>query len=115
MSELLVERADGVVRLTLNRPDKMSAITRSMWGGFAEVFREVATNRDDSVLVITGPHDGFCGGSNLMNAEMPRSDGGRQEYMRGVGCASHALHDITKPTLAAVNGVAAGAVDCRHR
>jgi enoyl-CoA hydratase/carnithine racemase len=37
MPELLVERADGVVRLTLNRPDKMSAITRSMWGGLAEV------------------------------------------------------------------------------
>jgi enoyl-CoA hydratase/carnithine racemase len=109
MSELLVERAGGVVRLTLNRPDTMNAITGAMWGGLADVFREVAEHRDDRVLVVTGAGDGFCGGADLRKAALPRGVGGRQEYMRGVARAAQALHDVPQPTIAAVNGVAAGA------
>jgi 2-(1,2-epoxy-1,2-dihydrophenyl)acetyl-CoA isomerase len=109
MPELLVERADGVVRLTLNRPDKKNAITKAMWGGLADVFHEVAANRADRVLVITGAGDGFCSGADLLKAEIPPSAGARLEYMRGLSRAAQALHDLAKPTVAAVNGVAAGA------
>src|SRR5262245_35178412 len=54
VSDLLVDRDDGVVTLTLNRPDKKNAITGSMWGGLREVFEDVANNGDDRVLVVTG-------------------------------------------------------------
>ena len=67
-SDLLVERADGVVTLTLNRPEKKNAITGEMWRGLIEVFDEVATNPDDRVLVITGAGDGFCSGADLADA-----------------------------------------------
>src|SRR5262249_57570556 len=55
MNSLLVERADGVVTCTLNRPDKKNAITGEMWTGLSELFEAVATNADDRVPVITGP------------------------------------------------------------
>ena len=66
MPNLLVERHDGVVTLTLNRPDKMNAITRDMWGELRDVFDDVATRADDRVLVITGAGRGFCGGADLV-------------------------------------------------
>src|SRR3954451_10578337 len=107
--DLLVERRDGVVTLTLNRPDKLNSITGAMWGGLRDVFDEVASNRDDRVLVITGAGKGFCSGADLVAQEMPRGTGGRLEHMRGVGRRAAALRDIGKTTIAKVNGVAAGA------
>jgi enoyl-CoA hydratase/carnithine racemase len=109
MSDLLVERHDGVVTLTLNRPEKMNAITRDMWGGLRDVFDDVACNRDDRVLVVTGAGRAFCAGADLVDAGMPQSSGNRLEHMRGVGRSAAALRGIPKPTIAKVNGVAAGA------
>ena len=109
MSDLLVERHDGVVTLTLNRPDTMNAITREMWGGLRDVFDEVARNHHDRVLVVTGAGRAFCAGADLVDAGMPRSSGSRLEHMRGVGRSAAALRGIPKPTIAKVNGVAAGA------
>jgi enoyl-CoA hydratase/carnithine racemase len=109
MSDLLVERRDGVVTLTLNRPDKLNSITAAMWGGLREVFLDVATNRDDRVLVITGAGKGFCAGADLLAQDTPRGTGGRLEHMRGVGRSAAALRAVGKPTVAKVNGVAAGA------
>jgi enoyl-CoA hydratase/carnithine racemase len=109
MPNLLVERDGGVVTLTLNRPDKMNAITGEMWGELRDVFDEVATRAADRVLVITGSGRGFCGGADLVDAGMPRTPGLRLEHMRGVGRSAAALRAISKPTVAKVNGVAAGA------
>ena len=112
MESLLVERADGVVTCTLNRPAKKNAVTNEMWIGLAELFDEVAENRADRVLVITGAGDGFCSGADLGATTTP--DGGRgpaaaMAGMRIVGRAALRLHELAKPTIAAVNGVAAGA------
>ena len=109
MPNLLVDRRDGVVRLTLNRPDKMNAITGDMWGELEAVFTEVTERADDRVLVITGAGKGFCAGADLVDAGMGRTSGARLEHMRKVGRCALALHQIPKPTIAAVNGAAAGA------
>ena len=112
MSELLVERSDaapGVVRVTLNRPEKMNSITGPMWGALAEAFREIGANRADRVLVVTGAGGNFCAGADLLKAELPRTTGGRTEYMRGVARAAQALHDLPQPSIAMVDGAAAGA------
>jgi 2-(1,2-epoxy-1,2-dihydrophenyl)acetyl-CoA isomerase len=109
VSDLLVERSDGVVTLTLNRPDKKNAITGEMWGGLREVFEDVAAHRDDRVLVVTGAGDAFCAGADLIDSGMPRTAGRRLEHMRGVGRSAAALRALSIPTVAKVNGVAAGA------
>jgi enoyl-CoA hydratase/carnithine racemase len=109
MADLEVERRDGVVTLTLNRPDTMNAITGQMWGGLEVVFDEVARNRDDRVLVVTGAGRAFCAGADLVDAGLDRSSASRLEHMRGVGRSAAALRGIPKPTIAKVNGVAAGA------
>jgi 2-(1,2-epoxy-1,2-dihydrophenyl)acetyl-CoA isomerase len=113
MDSLLVERADGVVTCTLNRPDKKNAITNEMWLGLIELFEAVATNPDDRVLVLTGAGDGFCSGADLSGGggteQAASGAGGALAGMRTVGRAALGLHELGKPTIAAVNGVAAGA------
>jgi 2-(1,2-epoxy-1,2-dihydrophenyl)acetyl-CoA isomerase len=114
MDSLLVERADGVVTCTLNRPEKKNAITGEMWVGLIELFEAVATNPDDRVLVLTGAGDGFCSGADLSggasaDGSASAGAGGALAGMRTVGQAALGLHGLAKPTIAAVNGVAAGA------
>ena len=65
MPNLIVERSNGVVRLTLNRPERLNAVTVDMWTELTEVFAEVAARDDDRVLVITGAGKGFCSGADL--------------------------------------------------
>jgi enoyl-CoA hydratase/carnithine racemase len=112
MESLLVERAGGVVTCTLNRPAKKNAVTGEMWLGLTALFDEVAENPDDRVLVITGAGDGFCSGADLgdgATGESGRGPAAALAGMRIVGRAALRLHELAKPTIAAVNGVAAGA------
>jgi enoyl-CoA hydratase/carnithine racemase len=110
---LLVERADGVTTVTLHRPDKKNAINGRMWRELIEVFDEVADDRDARVLVITGEGDGFCSGADLTDEEnaedLQGGVGAGLRSMRVVGRAALRLHELSIPTIAAVNGVAAGA------
>ncbi len=113
METITVDRRDGVVTLTLNRPAKKNAINAPMWGELLSVFDEVESNVDDRVLVITGAGDAFCSGADLTDGDAgDRLEGGvgaSVARMRIVGQCALRLHEMHKPTLAAVNGVAAGA------
>jgi 2-(1,2-epoxy-1,2-dihydrophenyl)acetyl-CoA isomerase len=110
---LLVERSDGVTTVTLHRPDKKNAINGRMWRELIEVFDQVVEDRDARVLVITGAGDGFCSGADLTDQEnaedLQGGVGGGLRSMRVVGRAALRLHELPLPTIAAVNGVAAGA------
>jgi enoyl-CoA hydratase/carnithine racemase len=116
METLLVERANGVVTVTLNRPEKKNAINAAMWRELIEVFDEVADTPSDRVLVITGAGDGFCSGADLAPSDNPDFQEGSAggigttfRQMRVVGRAALRLHHLPQPSIAAVNGVAAGA------
>jgi 2-(1,2-epoxy-1,2-dihydrophenyl)acetyl-CoA isomerase len=111
VAELEVERRDGVVWLTLNRPEKKNAVTAVMWDQLTDVFDEVEGTHDDRVLVITGAGDGFCTGADLSE---PDPGGGKiagvsLAPLRRISRCALRLHELTKPTIAAVNGIAVGA------
>jgi 2-(1,2-epoxy-1,2-dihydrophenyl)acetyl-CoA isomerase len=110
---LLVDRRDGIVTATLNRPEKKNAINGKMWRELIEVFDELQDSPDTRVLVITGAGDGFCSGADLTDTDnsenLTSGVGGSLRQMRVVGRAALRLHELPIPTIAAVNGVAAGA------
>ncbi len=106
METLIVERADGVVTVTMNRPEKKNAANATMWRELEDCFTEVTHRTEDRVLVLTGAGSSFCSGADLSTAgsfDRPLS------LMRHLADAALALHRLPKPTIAKVHGVAAGA------
>ncbi|MCU4183762.1 enoyl-CoA hydratase/isomerase family protein [Acidiferrimicrobium sp. IK] len=109
MEPFLVERAGGVVTLTLNRPERYNAVTAEMWPDLLSILREVAASDDDRVLVVTGAGDAFCSGADMASIAGGERAAPPLTVMRRVGEAALALIRLPKPTIARVNGVAAGA------
>ena len=110
METLLVERKDGVVTVTMNRPERKNAANGRMLVELRETFVEIEDNPDDRVMVLTGAGGAFCSGADLGDPEGPTNDPSRSglSRMRRLGDVALALHHISKPTIAKVDGVAVG-------
>ncbi|MCU1396735.1 MAG: Enoyl-CoA hydratase [Ilumatobacteraceae bacterium] len=108
METIEVDRHDGAVTITLNRPAKKNAATVQLWTELLEVLREVSRSATDRVVVITGAGGEFCAGADLWEGpdETPRHG---LAGMRHVGDVALALHRLPQPTIAKVRGVAVGA------
>ena len=108
MESIQVSREpNGVVTVTFNRPEKKNAITYPMWGELTTIIREFGESNDDRVLVLTGSGDSFCAGADLSGEMVQGSHHlARMHYINQLPLA---LHDCPKPTIAKVNGIAAGA------
>jgi len=108
LETLLVERADGVVTVTLNRPRRKNAVNGRMWDELLFVFREIADRDDDRVVVLTGADGEFCSGADLAGEEGDRRPH-QLATMRHVGDVCLTLYRLPQPTIAKVRGVAVGA------
>lgn len=101
----------GVVRvMTLDNPGRMNAVPRDGWSELDAALTEFEGS-DDRVLVVTGADGDFCAGADLdpTIASERTSIVDRRSRMKEVGAAALRLHRLTKPTIAAVAGVAVGA------
>jgi len=102
---------DGPVRwLTIDNPQRRNAIPTEGWERLAEELFDFEES-DQRALVITGAGEDFCSGADLAGdiGATAMTAPGRYDGMIRVGAAARALHATTKPTLAAVDGVAVGA------
>jgi 2-(1,2-epoxy-1,2-dihydrophenyl)acetyl-CoA isomerase len=101
----------GVATLTLNRPEKLNALSPDMNTAAIEALREAATRDDIGAVVVTGAGRAFCAGGDVSRMDAARENTYEQrvdELRRGQEL-SWLLHGLPKPTLAAVNGHAMGA------
>jgi 2-(1,2-epoxy-1,2-dihydrophenyl)acetyl-CoA isomerase len=109
LESITVDRADGVVTITLRRPEKKNAADAAMWNELLAEFRAIAANADDRAVVLTGAGGNFCSGADLWqgaDGEAPRH---QLSAMRHITDVCLALHRIPQPTIAKVRGVAVGA------
>jgi 2-(1,2-epoxy-1,2-dihydrophenyl)acetyl-CoA isomerase len=108
METLRLDRApNGVVTLTLNRPERKNAMNAAMFAELLAAFREIDESPTDRVLVITGAGDAFCSGADLAaRGSDPRHPLARLHHVADIAMA---LHRLTRPAIAKVNGVAVGA------
>src|SRR3954469_4035876 len=112
--QIRYEVADGVLTITLNRPDRLNAFTGVMARELIEAFDRSDADDDVRAVIVTGEGRGFCAGADLeaggdtFNAEsqgreydtdVPR-DGGGQVVLR--------IYESLKPVIAAINGPAVG-------
>lgn len=113
MAAVLVRRNDGVVHVTLNRPERKNALNGDVLDGLRAAFDDVERRADDRVLVLTGAGDAFCSGADLADSgNAALFAGGHDAALQGMRTFSSValrLHRLSKPTIAAVNGTAAGA------
>ncbi|MCL0102397.1 enoyl-CoA hydratase/isomerase family protein [Dehalococcoidia bacterium] len=109
---LTLEKAENIAVLTLNRPERLNALTMKMNAEFHKLFREVEEDDDVRVLIITGAGKGFCAGADvdlLASITQLGSNLPRQERLQAIGAFAVPLYNLEKPVIAAVNGIAAGA------
>jgi len=124
--QIVVDVKDGILTLTLHRPDKLNAFTLKMMREMIDVFARV--NKDDAVgaVIVTGAGRAFCAGADLSagantfdattNPERKERDAGPVETVNwsderirdGGGRLTLAVFECLKPVIAAVNGAAVG-------
>ena len=116
-TQILVDKADGIATITLNRPDKMNAFTRTMMDEIIAAMDDI--DADDSVraVIFTGSGDrAFCagadltpeGGGHVFSDPTPVDDLSDERVRDGGGRLTLRLFDSKKPLIAACNGVAVG-------
>jgi enoyl-CoA hydratase/carnithine racemase len=104
--------ADGVATVTLNRPDKLNALTFDVYADLRDLLGELPHRGDARVLVLTGAGRGFCSGGDVEEiiGELQKMQPAQLlEFTRMTGAVVKALRECPLPVIAAVNGVAAGA------
>ena len=110
--DLIEATADGVATLTLNRPERLNALSSPMMEALLEALPRLAADREVGAIVLTGAGRAFCAGGDVKRmAEEPVERGTQEDVtrLRGRMEVSRLLHEIPKPTIAMVNGAAAGA------
>ncbi len=113
-SSLLIRRDAGVLTLTLNRPESLNALNATLLGELLTALREAADTQDVGAVVLTGAGRAFSSGGDLRQgatAQPSRADAFEEwnDRLRSVMECSRILHQMSKPTIAMVRGVAAGA------
>jgi enoyl-CoA hydratase/carnithine racemase len=118
MSEPILHTvAGGVLTLTLNRPEALNALNRALMQRMRAALAEAAKDAGVRALVVTGAGRGFCAGADLTEPVATLAEGGPKlspGQRTSEAMTSHFnplvrdLYQFPKPTIAAVNGVAAG-------
>ncbi|WP_445010878.1 enoyl-CoA hydratase/isomerase family protein [Vreelandella stevensii] len=105
---------NGIALLTLNRPDKRNAMSDAMRAELVDHLQTIRTDRSIRALVLTGNGKGFCAGGDIagmktrMEADPATVGFNGWERQQGVHYAASLLLNLPIPTVAAVNGAAAG-------
>ena len=106
------DEADGILTITLNRPDRLNAFIGHMRRDLAEALEHAGSDRNVRVVILTGAGRAFCAGGDIafMAELMQRRDA--EEFSRILGAGRRvilAIRQMTKPVIAAINGPASGA------
>ena len=107
---ILFDKSDGVVRITLNRPDRLNAFVGTMR---EEILEALGHSEADDVraVVITGTGAGFCSGADVRFLAQVRNSGDTESLDRVLRLARDVvmrIRELPKPVIASINGATAG-------
>ena len=108
---LTTELANRTLTVTLNRPERMNALTEKMLVELLEVFDEIDRNDEIRVAIVTGAGRAFCAGADLGGGSGTfdhSAEEAASEHRDGGGLATLRIFECKKPVIAAINGAAVG-------
>src|SRR5262245_29726837 len=113
--DLVFELGDRVATLTLNRPDRLNALSDAMIDSAVTALRRCAADPEVGAVLVTGAGRAFCAGGDVSAMGSGAAGGARRTFEDHVD-RQHEMHELSwllatipKVTIAAVNGAAAGA------
>jgi len=104
MDDIVTERSEGLLRVELNRPEKLNAMTSSMYTKLADIFNDAANDEHIRVVLWHGAGDAFSAGNDMQDFLQNPPGSGDSPQAR----LMNALLDFDKPLIAAVCGAAIG-------
>ena len=110
--EYVVDVETGVATITLNRPERLNALTFEAYDELRRAFRVLSDEEDARVVVITGAGRGFCSGGDvedIIGRLFERDMRGLLEFTRMTCDLILAMRRCRKPVIGAINGTVAGA------
>ena len=112
LPELLETIEDGIATLTFNRPERLNALSTPIMQGLLDGLPRLAGDPGVKVVVLTGAGRAFCAGGDVKSmaeGSVQRSTAEATTRLRSRMEVSRILHELPKPTIAMINGPAAGA------
>jgi 2-(1,2-epoxy-1,2-dihydrophenyl)acetyl-CoA isomerase len=109
MTSILFEIKNSIAFITLNRPEKLNAFNREMALSLQERLDECEKNILVRCVHISGADKAFCAGQDLAEVADPKGPGMGKILSEHYNPIVKRIRNLSKPVLAAVNGVAAGA------
>ena len=106
---VIFEKADGIATITMNRPEAYNAITPELNLRFRGYLMLAEDDPTVKVIVITGAGKAFCAGGDLTSLDGLEGIMEAKNFIRESGRTAAILYKLSKPVIAMVNGVAAGA------
>src|SRR2546422_5725903 len=111
----LYTQSDGIATITLNRPERLNAITFEVYRELTDFFAKLRDEKDVCVVIITGTGRAFCSGGDVLDiiGELQGRDAeGLLEFTRLTCELIHNMRALPKPIIASLNGTTAGAGAC---
>lgn len=111
MSEeaIIYKVSDRIATITMNRPKSLNSMSLDLVEGFIRSLQEAETDSQVRVVVVTGSGRAFSAGGDLKTLDELHTTEERRQFIVKVGTIVKLIHDMSKPVIAMVNGVAAGA------
>jgi enoyl-CoA hydratase/carnithine racemase len=109
MTDILLDIAEGIATVTLNRPEQRNALTYAMWQGLDEIFTRLSQDRSVRAILLTGAGDDFTAGADIAEFATVRDD--REQaaaYEVAVDAGCDAIARVSKPVIAACKGYTLG-------
>ncbi len=112
--QILYTKEDGIAVITLNRPDKLNAVTHEMTERLASLTEEIKRDEEVRVVIVTGKGRAFCAGTDISTGAFPSAviqseiDKAKQNLSTESRGSIWFFNSIPKPTICAINGATVG-------